>query len=340
MMLFVAQGNFAADETPKAKPEEKATKESKPEETAEYRNWVQVGVGSTFIDGDKAAFQRRHSLPRGAFGGVEDFHFEQDVEKRGLFSVDGRGIFDTHDYDIRLNLSHPEKGYLRAGYREFRTWYDGSGGYFPRNGQWISLYNEDFELDRGEAWIEGGLTLPDWPEFRVKYSRHFRDGMKDSTSWGDTTRTGLPAPNNVRGIVPSFWLIDEERDIFEVDAKHTLGRTDFGVGMRVEFSENNNSRNMHRRPGETVGGTAGSSPDRFLTQKEGVESDLFSAHAFTETRITEKTLFTTGYSFTTMDTDISAAGFTARITTRFTIRCSRDDSSATRDSSIWRAAPN
>ena len=306
-MLVLTHGSFAADESPKVKSESAAATESKPEEATEYRNWVAVGGGSTFVDGDKAAFQQRHSLPRGGFGGVEDFHFEQDVGKRGLFSIDGRGIFDTHDYGVRLNLSHPEKGYLRAGYREFRTWSDGSGGYFPQNRQWISLYDEDFELDRGEAWVEGGLTFPGWPELRLKYTHQFRDGTKDSTSWGDTTLTGLPAPNNVRGIVPSFLLIDEKRDIFEADAKHTLGRTDFGVGVRAEFSDNNNSRNIRRRPGELTGGTAGSSPDRFLTQKEGVESDLFSAHAFTETRFTEKTRFTMGYSFTTLGTDISGS---------------------------------
>ncbi len=298
---------FAVDETIKAKPEEKAASEPKTEEPTEYRNWLEIGGGSTFVDGDKPAFQRRHSLPRGGFGGVEDFHYEQDVGKRGLFTIDGRGIYDTHDYGIRLNISHPDKGYVRAGYREYRTWYDGSGGFFPRNDQWISLYNEDFELDRGEAWIEGGLTLPDWPEFRIKYTHQFRDGTKDSTSWGDAVVTGVAAPNNVRGIVPSFLLIDEKRDIIEVDAKHTLGRTDFGIGMRSEFSHNDNSRNIRRRPGETTGGTGGSSPDRYLTQKEGVDSDLFSAHAFSETRFTEKVLFTMGYSFTTMDTDISGS---------------------------------
>ena len=295
-MLALVPGSLSADATNAA-----------PAEPGEYRNWVQVGGGGAIVSGDKPAFQQRHSLPRGGFGGVEDFHFEQDVGKRGLFSVDGRGIFDINDYDLRLNLSHPDKGFVRAGYREFRTWYDGSGGFFPPNSQWITLYDEDFELDRGEAWIEGGLTLPSWPELYFRYSHQFRDGKKDSTVWGDTTLTGLPPPNNVRGIVPSFWLIDEKRDIFQADVKHTLGRTDVGVGARAEFSDNDNSRNIRRRPGETTGGTAGSSPDRYLTQKEGVESDLFSAHAFSETRFTEKTWLTAGYSFTTLDTDISGS---------------------------------
>jgi hypothetical protein len=119
------------------------------EEAPDYRNWVQLGLGGAFVSDDKAAFQRRHSLPRGAFGGIEDFHYEEDVGKKGLISFDGRGIIGPHDYDIRMSLSDPDKGYVRGGYREFRTYYDGSGGFLPDGRQWFSLYNEDFKLDRG-----------------------------------------------------------------------------------------------------------------------------------------------------------------------------------------------
>jgi hypothetical protein len=38
-----------------------------------------------------------------------------------------------------------------------------------------------------------------------------------------------------------------------------------------------------------------------------LDTDLFNAHAFTETRLNEKVLVTTGYSFTTLDTDISGS---------------------------------
>jgi hypothetical protein len=278
------------------------------EEPADFRNWVELTTGYVFVDGDKPAFQRRHSRRGDApFGGIEDFHFERDVGKRGLFTLDGRGIFDNHDYGVRLQLSHPDKGYVRAGYREFRTWYDGSGGFFPLNGQWISLYDEDLAIDRGEAFFEGGLTLPDLPEFRFKYTHEFRRGLKDSTSWGDTALTGVPGPNNIRGIVPTFWNIDETRDIFEGDVKHSLGNTAFGVGLRYEISDQDNSRNIHRRPGELPPAVVAPGTDRFITQHEGVDADLFNVHGFTETRFNEKILFTSGASYTTLDTDVSGS---------------------------------
>ena len=283
----------------------KAAEEAKPADQTEYNNWITLGVGSTFIDGDKAQFMQRRQIRKGPFGGVEDFHWEELVGKKGIFQIDGRGIFDNHDYSIRVELSDPDKGFLRAGYTEFRTWYDGNAGFFPKNGQWFSLYDHELHIDRGEAWFEGGLTLPDLPQITFRYAHEFRKGLKDSTEWGDTSLTTLPPPNNVRNIVPTFLAIDEKRDIFAGDVKHTLGNTDVGVGLRYEILDNNNSRNIHRRPGETT--PAAAPPDRFVTQKEGLDEDMFNVHASTVTRFSEKVMLTLGGSFTTLDTDISGS---------------------------------
>jgi hypothetical protein len=292
---LLAGGTLMAQEAAK-----KADNAAAVETETEYRNWIELGIGGTFIDGDNAAFMQRQSIREDAFGGLEGLHLEQDVGKRGLFTIDGRAIFDSHDYSVRLELSEPEKGFLRAGYTEFRTWYDGSGGFFPLGtNNWITLYDEELAIDRREFWFEGGLRLPEIPEITLRYSHQIREGQKDSLSWGDALVTGVAAPNNVRGIVPSFWDIDEVRDLFEVDAKHTFGKTDVGLGLRYELFENENSRNMRRRPNEAS--------DRRLTQRDGVEGDMFNAHAFTETRFTEKLMFTTGYSYTTMDTDLSGS---------------------------------
>jgi len=283
-------------------PKEEGTKSEetpKLDETAkteaDYRNWFDVSVGGNVVKGNKAQFMERHQVPQGAYGGVSDFHYEQDVGKKGLFEIDGRGIFDNHDYSLRLNFQNPDYGYLRGGYREFRTWYNGTGGYLPVNDQMFHLDNEEFAIDRGEFWFEGGLTLPGKPILTFRYSHQFREGDKDSTIWGDT-QSGLP---DARGIVPTFLDIDEERDIFQIDAEHTLSDTRFGVGLIFESSKQDNSRNIHRKPGEAA--------DRFVTQDEKVDTDLFNVHAFQETWFKDNILFTTGYSFTTMDTDIGGS---------------------------------
>src|SRR5262245_37725471 len=194
----------AAEPTEATKTEgaDKAGTGSKPAMTpGEYRNWVELSVGNFFTAGDEAAFMERSNLKKGPFGGVEDFHFEQDIGQRGLFQMDGRGIFDDHDYSLTLDLSHPELGYARGGYREFRTYYDGSGGFSPTSNAWVTLYNDQLHLDRGQAWFEAGLTLPDFPVLSVRYSYDFRDGRKDSTIWGDYSLSGNN--DNLRSIVPT-----------------------------------------------------------------------------------------------------------------------------------------
>lgn len=262
----------------------------------DYNNWITFGVGGTLVDGDKAQFQRQHETKRGPFGGVEDFHFQEFVGKKGMFSVDGHGIFDNHDYDIKLDLTDPTKGYLRAGFTEFRTWYDGNGGFFPQNGLWFSLYDNDLYIDRGSAWFEAGLTLPDKPTFTIRYEHSYRRGQKDSTSWGDTTPTGGFGQRN---IVPTFWDIDETRDIISADVKDKLGNTDAGLGLRYEMDRNNDSLNIRRRPGEAA--------SRYVTQDEVSRNDLFNVHGFTETFFDKTVTFSMGGAFTTIDTDLSGS---------------------------------
>lgn len=266
----------------------------------EFSNSVTVGVGSFFNSGDDAQFQRRLQRPAGTYGGIEELHYEQAVGKKGSFTLDGRGIFDNHDYGAQVGLSNPSIGYLKAGYDEFRTWYDGSGGYSTSSNRWVSIYNEELFVDRRHAFFEGGLTLPDWPKFTVRYDYESRQGIKDSTVWGDYNLSQNPAVQVLRGITPTWLGIDENRHIFDVDLKHTLGNTDFGIGVRYEKDDIDDSKNIARRIGEPT-------RVRTVTQSDNTDAQLWNVHAFTETRFNPKVQFNTGYSFTQTDTDIAGS---------------------------------
>ena len=263
---------------------------------AELLNWVQFGVGGNFISGDKAQFQTQKGLPSGAFGGLEGFHFETPVDKKGLFSIDGRGVFDNHDYSVKLELSHPDKGYVRAGYTQYRIYYDGLGGYLPSNGLiFQGLFDNSLAVDRAHTFFEAGLTLPDKPVISFRYDLDTRDGLKDSTHWGQTTLT----PGSLqKKITPAFRNLDETRHTFSLDVKHALGNTEFGLGGRYEIQDNKDSRSIYQQP--TQGTTA-----RILTQDEGIAADIASAHAYTDTKLSDKWEFTTGYAFSTLHSVLS-----------------------------------
>lgn len=271
------------------------------EETpAEYNNWVTLGVGGVSLSGDGAQFQQRHWIKDGIFGGIEDLHWEPEINKDVTLKVDGHAMGGNEDYLASIELAFRDVGYIKAGYRGFRTWYDGNAGFFPRNGLFFELYDNDFSIDREDVWVELGLRVPNWPEITFRYQRVSREGQKDSTSWGDTTRTGLAA-DNTRNIVPTFLNIDERRDIFTLDLKHTIGQTDLGAGFRYEKQHNDDLRNVHRRPGEATS-------DRFFTQRDKITADLFSVHVFNTTRFfNDKLQFSTAYMFTTLDSNISGS---------------------------------
>src|ERR1051325_8808112 len=112
--VALAQDDKASSDTPKQNEKAKSAEEAPKAET-DYRNWFDVSIGGNLIKGNAAQFKERHQVPQGVYGGVSDFHYEQDVGKKGLFEVDGRGIFDNHDYSLRINLQNPDYGYIRGG---------------------------------------------------------------------------------------------------------------------------------------------------------------------------------------------------------------------------------
>ena len=203
-----------------------------------------------------------------------------------------------------MELSRPGLGYIRGGYTEFRSWYDGNGGFFPVNGQIFSPANPEMYIDRGEAWVELGLRMPNLPEITLHYSHQFRDGQKDSTIWGDTTLTGL-AVNPARKIAPAFRDINETRDLFAADILQTFGNTDVGVGMRYEHSEIDDRLQLERGAGQLPPVVLAPGAQRFITQDDMNKVDLFSGHASTETRFSDSLWFTTAYSYTTLGSDLA-----------------------------------
>ncbi len=284
-------------EAPAGEPAtEEPAAEAAPAGAGEPRNWIEFGVGGTFFNGRRAAYQQRTGQPDGAFGGVESFHYERPVGGDGLLQLDGRGIFDNHDYALRFDLNLPEKGFVRFGYREFRQWSDPAGGWFPPTQGWYDLYSGALAFDEREFTLEAGLRLPKVPHFTLRYSHREREGQKDSTSWGLTGQTG---GLGTRNIVPTLLDLDRVRDLVMADLAHTLAGTRVGVGFRYERQDNDEARWMRRFPGE------GPALDRRVTQRDRTTADLFGAHATTETPLGDRFKFTAAYGYTDLTSELA-----------------------------------
>jgi hypothetical protein len=308
-LVLVFAGTFAAAGVRGGTSDQKTVATATEEQPEEYKNWIELAIGGVITNGDRAQFEQEHRLPGDqVYGGIQDLHFEGTFDKNGVLSVDGHALWDINDYDLTIELAKPNFGYIKAGYTEFRSWYDGNGGFFPHNDVFFNPPYPEMHIDRGDVWIELGLRAPNWPEITIRYDHEFRFGQKDSTVWGDTNLTGLSAPfNSTRKIVPSFRNIDEKRDIFSFEASKTFGNTDVLLGMRYENNTNDYSLNTERGAGQLPPAVPPPGQQRKVTQQQNDDVDLFSGHGITETRITDNFWFTAGYSYTTITNDLSGS---------------------------------
>lgn len=306
LSAWLPSRGLLADDGSSMKPAKTVVTEKKADAGDEFsfENSVIFAGTATFINGDKAQFMQRHGMDRGFSGGVESFHFKENLDKQTTFEVDGRGLFDSHDYNLVLQVVRQDVGYVKVGYNQFRTWYDGSGGFWPVNGQFFQPDNDILSLDRGQAWFEMALTVPDVPVLTFRYSHEFRDGQKDSTVWGGSRNVGGRGfgDNGELMFSPSFRNIDEQRDLFTGSLKHTIGNTKVEGAAILDLIHNNDALEEHQYPGAaTFGATSG---DRFMTQRDIMMSQDVTLHGTTETWFNDKVLFATGGSYTTLNSAV------------------------------------
>ena len=185
---------------------------------------------------------------------------------------------------------------MRFSYSEFRTWYNGDGGFYPPSNNWHPLSGDALTLDRGEISFEAGLTLENMPKITFKYAHQHRDGEKSSTSWGFTHPTGGAL---VRGLSPSFYEINERSDSFQLDVAHRIKTTDFGVGLRYESGKLDNALKIDQFPGEPV--------EQKITDRQGTTYGLFNVHTFTETWIKKNLMLSSGLSYSDLNNDFSGS---------------------------------
>src|ERR1700686_3690442 len=68
----------AGETTPLPDGKSTASPSSSPspeEETTDYKNWIELGIGGVAISGNSAQFKQDHSISGDVFGGISDMHY-------------------------------------------------------------------------------------------------------------------------------------------------------------------------------------------------------------------------------------------------------------------------
>jgi hypothetical protein len=294
-----AETNTPALEPEKKPAETNAPAPLKPEEQFEggnkaYNNWIEFSTGGFFTEGSRGPAEKREQLNRGVFGGIEDLHYQKDITNGTTLTIDGRSIFDNHDYKLQIGITREKLGYMRLGVENFRTWDSDTGGSFIPDGLHYSLRGDGLALDRGSFSFEAGLLKDKYPKLIFKYTHWWRDGEKSSTSWGP-----VPTSFGTRALYPGFYDIDEHSDSFQLDGSYNIKKikTDVALGVRYETGTLDDARKLTFLSNPL-------SPAR-VTDRQRSTYDFLNVHASTETWIKKDLFLSTGFMYANLDNDFT-----------------------------------
>lgn len=270
-----------------------------------YDSYVKISGQAPWISGDSAAFATRNTAPATGSGGIEDFLYTKDLSDATTIKVNGRALEGTDDYLASLNLETTNLGSVEAGYKRFRIFYDGVGGFFPLADQFLKMAPEQLHVDRSTFWVNAKLARPDAPVFTISYHDEIRTGQKDSSDWAAAINplavitkgalVGTTLPANTPFIAPNTWILDEHHNILDGSAVVTAGKTTETLKATVDWVNNNDTRNYVKYPGSTVI----ADPAVTVTDDEEKRSTTsFQVLNQTETEFSEHVALETGLRYT------------------------------------------
>ena len=250
-------------------------------------------VRTIAIDGDEEKFREDWWMQEDWTGGVERFTLRDDLGNDISFHAEGRAIFLEEDYQLLMRVQNENSWFVRAGYTEYRKYFDGTGGFFEPFNVPVFELDEDLHLDIGNLFFEAGLDRPGWPKIVLGYEHRFKDGEKSLLEWGSVTEGGT-----TRKIFPSYKEIDEKLDIFKAEIDHDIGRVHLGNQFRYEHYDTDTTRfegerNLDANTSESV------------TVFKGYSHDAFTNMFHVDSHVKEQLYLSLGYFFTSLDGDAS-----------------------------------
>ena len=296
LMITMTIARAGSGETPAA-----------PAEASEPSNWITFAMGGAFVSGDKAGMMSRTQTNGDFYGGISSLHYSKAINDSTTVTLDGHALPGLEDYEFNLNLTKNDVGYIKTGYKQFRTWYDGSGGFLQGAQMATPAWGDELSIDRGQFYVEAGLRMDKLPEITLSYKHDFRNGQTESLTWGEGIPSGI---NNTFKLAPALWDIDEKTDTFQLDIQHTLGNTDLGLGLVFEHSNYSETRTNTRGYVVTTPPATNANAYRDVVQTDDCSMDLFAGNIHSVTRFNDQIWLTAGFAYNSVNTDTGGSSRT------------------------------
>lgn len=184
------------------------------------------------LTGDKEKFEEDHWVGTDVAGGVYDYSYINENRHGDSIMAEGRAVAGNNDYLFNFDLKKEGVGSLIFDFKQFRKYYDGTGGFFGNFAPTAVSRSTYFEternlfLDIGNLKVEGIFSKEENTKCTFLYEREYRQGAKSLTSWGSVVSGGT-----TRNILPTFLETDETVDKLEMKIEHT---TADGVEVSAE----------------------------------------------------------------------------------------------------------
>jgi hypothetical protein len=185
--------------------------------------------GGTTVSGDKHEFREHYWQKEGPNGGLEQFELFQQTSPDTRLLLNGHALLD--DYNIGLTVDRNDLGFIHSGWEQYRKYFDDTGGYYPALVQPAPGLGEDLHLDIGKAWVDFGLTLPDWPRLVMGYEYDYKQGNEATLEWGAVGTRSATA----RNIAPASESINEHVHIIKFDLDDEIKGVSIEERFRGEF---------------------------------------------------------------------------------------------------------
>lgn len=251
-------------------------------------------AGFVWVQGSRQKFRELEWQPDGWNGGASAFTLKETLGPSTVISADGR--FLREDYRLRLAVESADRGFVRAGFEEFRKYEDDRGGYYSLFQPSTFASGRDLHLDTGRAWIDLGLTLPGWPEVVLGYEFQFREGTKSTLEWGPVGQfvNGAVVTKN---LYPAVKSIQENTHILKFDLSREVAGWALAESARVEFYDLRTDRTDLK--GYTLG------PDGWINVKEGARHTAGMNTLTAGKQVTDWLYLSSGYLYSRLEGDAS-----------------------------------
>lgn len=195
-----------------------------------------TSVTGVAVRGDKEKFEEDHWISRDVSGGLSDFSYSKEYKNGDSLEIGASGIAHTNDYFLDMDYEKAGVGSLKMAYKQFRKYYDGTGGFYSQFTPTAASPTTFFEtaknlhLDIGDFKLEGILSREDEPKYTFSLERGFREGSKSLLAWNNVVGAGGVS----KDIYPNFMDIGQDVTTAKVGFEHTIKNVDLSAEQSWE----------------------------------------------------------------------------------------------------------